>query len=341
MYETVDDIVVSVVCLTFNHKTYIKDALDGFINQKTNFKFEVIVHDDASTDGTDEIIRSYAKKYPTIIKPIYQKENQWSKGGKLSKRFVYPLIKGKFVAFCEGDDYWVDPEKLQKQVDVFREHPNVWICFHPVEIKWENKQNSNSIYPSPRDRFYKTELSLEDLLKRNFIQTNSVMYRWRFHTDSLDQIPDNILPTDWYLHLLHAEKGTIFMLQEIMSVYRRHDKGVWYGDNKDPLWFKKCAILNYCFYDYVEKKFHVDREYEKKILIYISFIYAKKSNDKLWAQKLLQIDPTAIDCLKFNFSTYLKECMMSLICFWSNRSRAFLKPRIIKRCLLVLNKRKF
>ena len=110
------EIAVSVICLTYNQEKYIEKALNGFVKQKTNFKFEVLVHDDASTDKTTEIIKQYEKKYPDIVKPIYQKTNQFSIGNNPTK-ICFKKSKGKYIALCEGDDYWCDENKLQKQYD--------------------------------------------------------------------------------------------------------------------------------------------------------------------------------------------------------------------------------
>lgn len=124
-YETKNKLIstplVSVLCMTFNQKKFIKKTLDGFLIQQTSFPIEIIVHDDASSDGTTEIIKKYEAKYPHLIKPIYQTENQYSKRIDIPQKFIFPLITGKYVAICEGDDYWSDPLKLQKQVD-FLEH---------------------------------------------------------------------------------------------------------------------------------------------------------------------------------------------------------------------------
>ena len=119
----------------YNHEKYIKDALDSFLMQKTDFPFEVLIHDDASTDRTGEIIREYEKKYPHIIKPIYQTENQYSKGIKnISGLFNFPRAQGRYIAMCEGDDYFTDPYKLKKQVEYLDAHPDCSLCFHSARM---------------------------------------------------------------------------------------------------------------------------------------------------------------------------------------------------------------
>ena len=123
-------IMVSVCCITYNQAEYIKYALDSFLIQKTNFKYEVIIHDDASTDGTAEIIKEYADKYPEIIKPIFQTENQYSKGVKRILNFTFKEAKGKYIALCEGDDYWINENKLQLQVEYMEKNPNCTLLFH-------------------------------------------------------------------------------------------------------------------------------------------------------------------------------------------------------------------
>ena len=112
-----EDIIVSIITLTYNHEPYIRECLDGNLMQQTSFKFELLIHDDASTDNTANIIREYAAKYPNIIKPIYQTENQYSQKVPIGCTYLYPRAQGKYIALCEGDDYWTDPLKLQKQVD--------------------------------------------------------------------------------------------------------------------------------------------------------------------------------------------------------------------------------
>ena len=122
--------MVSVLCTTYNHEKFIRDALNGILNQKTNFKYEVIVHDDASTDNTVNILHSYEREYVDCVKLILQTENQFQKGRNIALEYMFPLVRGKYIAFCEGDDYWVDEYKLQKQIDFLEANPEYPMCMH-------------------------------------------------------------------------------------------------------------------------------------------------------------------------------------------------------------------
>ena len=115
--------VVSVICCTYNHEPYIRQCLEGFMMQKTDFPFEVLVHDDASTDNTSSIVKEFEAKFPDIIKPIYQLENQYHKKIDILTTYLFSRAKGRYIALCEGDDYWTDPLKLQKQVDFLEQNP--------------------------------------------------------------------------------------------------------------------------------------------------------------------------------------------------------------------------
>ena len=121
---------VSVLCATYNHEEYLRQTLDSFLNQKTDFPFEVLVNDDASTDSTGDIIREYAAKYPDVIRPFYQKENLYSRRINLYDVVFFPACRGEYIAVCEGDDYWNDPEKLQLQVNWLDTHPEYSACVH-------------------------------------------------------------------------------------------------------------------------------------------------------------------------------------------------------------------
>lgn len=148
-----DEILVSIQCLVYNHEPYLRQCLDGFVMQKTNFRFEAVVHDDASTDGSAAIIREYAAKYPDIIKPIYETENQYSKHDGSLRRIVNSALRGKYVAMCEGDDYWIDPLKLQKQVDFLEAHPDYTLSCHRYKIYNEETKKLTLVANVNFDKF--------------------------------------------------------------------------------------------------------------------------------------------------------------------------------------------
>lgn len=134
--------LVSISCITYNHEPYIAQTLDGFLMQKTSFPFEILIHDDASTDRTADIIREYEKKFPNLIKPIYQKENQYSKGfTSVSAAWNFPRAQGKYIALCEGDDYWIDENKLQMQVDFLENNPEYGMCYTNFNLVSEKSKN--------------------------------------------------------------------------------------------------------------------------------------------------------------------------------------------------------
>ena len=251
--------LVSISCITYNHERYIRDCLDGFLTQKTTFPIEVLINEDASTDNTARIIKEYEKQYPTIIKPIYQKENQFSKGVYVTINFIYPRAKGKYIAICEGDDYWTDPLKLQKQVDFLEAHPECSICFHPVVVKHEDNSIHDYIFPNSQTHpfiYQNSSTELKHLIPFNYIQTNSVMYRWRFYNEKIEDVfPKDILPGDWFLHLLHAEKGKIGFIDRVMAVYRRHSEGIWWeaGRNQENF-FLQNGMRHLACYQAIEKR---------------------------------------------------------------------------------------
>ena len=219
------NIMVSICCLTYNHEEYVKDAIEGFLMQKTNFPFEIIIHDDASTDKTQEIIKQYQEKYPDIIKPILQTENQYKKGVRNSYT-VFKAAKGKYIAFCEGDDYWIDKNKLQKQVDYMEEHNDCTFCFHNGEVFFE-KQNKKHIFLSKKQNYKKffTEdnkynVGNVHLLGFGSAPTASFMFR----TENVEKLPDFYFKAfcgDMPLKLIMTSFGYAYYLDDIMCVYRR------------------------------------------------------------------------------------------------------------------------
>ena len=213
--------MVSIQCLVYNHEPYLRQCLDGFVMQKANFKFEAIVHDDVSTDRSAEIIREYAEKYPDIIKPIFEKENQFSKGFDKLSSIMNAAGKGKYIALCEGDDYWTDPLKLQKQVDFMEAHPDYAMCFSDAVVTWEDDKGI-----IPRSGFFNVETreyTGQDLL-RNWVPTASVLYR--NYQEGLSPPTDKgFIYADIVTFLACVSRKSLVRCRERV-VYRRHPGSV-------------------------------------------------------------------------------------------------------------------
>jgi hypothetical protein len=219
---------VSIVSITYNQQAYVGEAFDSFVAQQTGFPVEIIVADDASTDATPAIIREYSRRYPHLFRPILRSTNL---GHTPNLTHALSAARGEYLALCEGDDYWIDPLKLSKQVDFLDRHPEAAVCFHPVRVTWEDGRIIDSKFPSAHLR---GNLSVETLIARNFIHTNSVMYRRLPH---YDDIPADVMPLDWYLHMRHAVHGDIAMLPETMAVFRRHSQSLWHNRVANPASF--------------------------------------------------------------------------------------------------------
>lgn len=229
------EIKVSICCLVYNHEKYLRKCLDGFIMQKTNFKYEVLIHDDASTDSSPNIIKEYESKYPDIIKPIYQKENQFSKGIKIGFTYQYPRVKGKYIAFCEGDDYWCDENKLQIQIEAMERNPSCTLCSHRVE--WIN-ESGMSLGKSEPIIDIKHGFITQDEFIKHFMCCDSYPFRTNSYfikSSVITDLYENGFP-DFYtkckvgdvpILLLCATKGDIYYIDKRMSYYRRGSLGSW------------------------------------------------------------------------------------------------------------------
>lgn len=227
-----EEIAVSIYCLAYNQEGYIKQCLDSLLNQKTSFNYIIIVHDDASTDNTPKIIKEYSEKYPEKIIPIFQKENQYSKGKKIVREYIYPCIKGKYLAICEGDDYWTSEYKLQKQFDVLENTANCSMCVHSTNEVYENGESTGRSFPQ-------NELLEGKIQSKDFIKIIATGYS--FHTSSyflrIDEWKKYILNPPSYkivadvgdepLQLYFSLAGDIYYINEYMSDYRRGSKSSW------------------------------------------------------------------------------------------------------------------
>ncbi|MGE5474325.1 MAG: glycosyltransferase family 2 protein [Ignavibacteriales bacterium] len=226
--DKIQEPLVSICCFAYNHEKYIRDAIESFLMQETEFPFEIIIHDDASTDMTAAIIREYEEKYPEIIKPIYQLENQYSKGIQVTI-FAYKKFKGKYLAICEGDDYWTDTLKLQKQIMEMEKHPECHISFHPAIIKWDDgsKRNQTLALHSNRSKIFKTDEVI--LGGGEFMPTNSIVLNRSVipRIISFFDISKYVPVADYYTQILGAENGGALYLADLMSVYRMGVSGSW------------------------------------------------------------------------------------------------------------------
>lgn len=212
-----EDIVplVSIDCTTYNHENFIRDAIEGFLMQKTTFPVEILIHDDASTDKTASIVREYEEKYPHLIKPIYQTENQYSKRDGTIGRIQRGRARGKYIALCEGDDYWTDPLKLQKQVEFLEGNEEYSMCFHNALVDYEDKSKNRFFNKIRRSK----EISLKMIIGEWIIPTASIVFR-----HEMIEMPDwasKIYSGDMTLALMAAKNGKLFYFNDNMSVYRK------------------------------------------------------------------------------------------------------------------------
>ena len=218
--------LVSILCATYNQKDYIAQCIEGFLMQKVNFPIEIIIHDDASTDGTAEIVRKYESEHPDLIRGIYQTENQFSQKKGIWQNIIYPSAQGAYFAECEGDDYWCDPNKLQKQVDFLETHPDYSVCVHRCK-KLNCRTHSFEIsFPEIETE---RDISLPELILGGggFWGTNTIVCRRSFLPDYKEQFWKLSPVGDFPQALSLASRGKIHYFPQEMSVYRVFAKGSW------------------------------------------------------------------------------------------------------------------
>ncbi|WP_312433449.1 glycosyltransferase family 2 protein [Lacrimispora sp.] len=234
------NIMASINCVTFNHGAYIRQALDSFLMQKTDFEFEILVHDDASTDGTGDILREYADKYPDKVKPLIQTENQYSQGiDNISGAFNFPRVRGKYIFMCDGDDYWTTPDKMQKQVDYMEAHPDCTLCIHSAKIKLVGKAlTEKQMRPYRGNRV----ITPEEIVDK---PSGYAMSSMAFPSRLVKELPDYYVDCpvgDTPLQMMAAEKGYGYYMDEPMSAYRVGVAGSWTMEGKSGNYAKKQKI---------------------------------------------------------------------------------------------------
>ena len=281
--------LLTVVVISFNHENYIAHALDGILMQETDFPFEIIVHDDCSTDNTVKILEEYAKKYPTIIRLILQKENQHSKGIKPTAA-PFEKAVGKYIAICEGDDYWIDPFKLQIQLDEMRKIENCQMSFHSTIDVWEDKSKKDEITTKQADG-NKLFTAREVILGGGgFCPTVSLI----FEKEAIMNLPEwyeNAPFGDYFLQIFGSLKGGALYIDRTMSVYRRNATGSWssmmLNIEKREKQFERMKVTLDEMDRYFERKFHSEVQqiesdwYLRLALVYLRNKYFNKFNQAI------------------------------------------------------------
>lgn len=232
--------LVTVICTTYNHENYIRECLDGFIMQQTNFSFKIIVHDDASTDSTAQIVREYDSKYPHLFNNIYQTENQYSKGNNDVGKIVFGLANSKYIAVCEGDDYWVDPNKLQKQVDFLEANFEYGLVVTDFNIRdqrtgrieesvFKNQPTNFPIYTNFEDFLYAAAYMAPCtwVCRKEFIPPQS-----KKHIDG---------SFAWLLDVF--AKGKVGFISDTTSVYRVLEESASHSYSIDKKYLRAVGIL--------------------------------------------------------------------------------------------------
>jgi|ERR1051325_1444026 glycosyltransferase involved in cell wall biosynthesis len=321
--EVNKEVVVSICCVTYNHESFIGTCLDGFINQVTDFDFEILIHDDASSDKTQSIIKRYEEKYPGKIRSVYQSENQWLKNGRNPLiEILFPMAQGKYIALCEGDDYWTDPYKLQKQIDILNANPDCAACHHWQKIAVKNESGIYEEKEAPKNGrgYFEQRIStVKDIFENKVrIKTRTVVFKNIFK--------EGFNLPDWFYKLIYADVplsfilgkfGKFIFLDEEMAVYRITNTGISVREVKNYNWqFVNCTrwLQIWCYADkYYDRQYHGEamdtihffytrmmQQYEKslrmklKIFMHVFFCLDQSFVDKLRIMKLLLERKTAV-----------------------------------------------
>lgn len=241
------EVVVSVCVVTYNQEQYIGQCLESIVNQKTSFRFELIVGEDFSPDNTAKIVQKIAAKYPEVVIPIVRSENI---GGHKNFMGVFERARGDFIAYCEGDDYWIDENKLQKQYDALKRHPNVDLCFHPA------KEYRNEKFHSIINNYFNEEtiIPFEKVVegRGGFMPSNSLFIRSSSILPFPDWFIEKVPVGDTFIQALAAKKGGAYYLPNAMSIYRRFTLGSMTSEGRVPT-FEREKMVNiidayvYCY----------------------------------------------------------------------------------------------
>lgn len=320
-----EKVEVSIICLAYNHEKYISKALDSFLMQKTNFKYEIIVHDDASTDDTADIIRQYEKSNPEIVKPIYQKENQHSMGKNIHREFTLKKAKGRFIALCEGDDFWTDEYKLQKQYNALNSNENCCFCVGLVNCCDKDGKMLKKTYPQDKYGINRTGVIVKTevigMLYKNSLhypfQTSSYLFKREVFIKSLDTFNSTY---DRNVLLAGVLCGDFYYINEGMSMYRRFTENSWTSRAKQLDTKKKNnmkiehlkydvifnEVTNYRYNDIIMSKIYNDISYiSKTSAVEAKRIFEENNGNYVCMLKNIGIIDTIIFFLSIEFPSLM------------------------------------
>lgn len=302
--------LVAIQCITYNHEKYLMDALNGFMMQKTDFPFVAIVHEDASTDGTANVLREFAEKYPNIILPIFEKENQYSKKDGSLRRIIDKACEvtgAKYIAICEGDDYWTDSLKLQKQVNFLKNHPDYGLCYSKAASLIQNSHKIDEVFGGNSESF-------DQLIIRNVIPTLTVIIRSNIYYEFTKEIATNThnwLMMDYPLWLFAAAKTKIKFLNIVTGIYRVvKDSASHSTDYLRQLIFveSNCKIRSFYSKQAKNKNYKLINEIElDELKAQLKIVLYKRGNSRNIRNKIKNI------CLKKNISLSKKVKLLPWI----------------------------
>ena len=302
-------IKVSVIVHTYKHENYIRQTLDSIVNQQVDFEYEVIVGDDASPDSTPDIIREYQQKYPHLIKPLLHPVNLGG-FGKNNTMATLAEAKGQYIAPMDGDDYWTNPHKLQKQVDFLDANPDFVACFHNALIHFEDGSHPDDYVNKPDQKVVTT---LDDLVGEDevwYMATSAVMFRhgimktyprW-FHESKSGDIPR---------YILLGKHGKFYYMDEVMSVYRKNGGGMSFTDGKQDAEFLFNRIGMYKGIDQ-----ELDYRFHTRVRKNIARYYLMLANSIQYGDNLVLSRYYALKSLVLsrpNESEHLKKVMMTYV----------------------------
>ena len=299
-----ETIEVSIFCLCFNHEQYIERCLDSFLNQKVDFNVEIIIHDDASNDNSIEIIKRYQKNYPSIIKPIFEKENQYSKGINIENSIMPKYAKGKYIAICEGDDYWTDPYKLAIQVEMFKQFDHCTYVVHKTKCV-DLKDNLIRYIPSKNNgsALLKREQIVPKIIVEYQFHTTSYMFRKTDYDKYCNDLPEfakRMKVGDYALQLYFSNLGDTVYVDRTMSAHVDGTVGSWTSASRSADKEKRQAHrknMRDCFQlfdEYTKHEFHksVLKNYNKSMMheLYENGDYKAIVESKYYSKELKKYD---------------------------------------------------